>query len=159
MCFLNAKTPGASRGAGQKKIDGPPHARAFAKSQTHPPTTRLFFLDIFFKVRFWAFLGEGSSKFKTPQKYFYKTQKVHVGKKIKNFDVRCQFFLDFFVLSRFPVFFNDGSSKTLQKAFHKRNRVEKFFTKNSTKNPKPTFSRFFLSRFWAFLDEGSSKTR
>jgi hypothetical protein len=32
---------------------------------------------------------------------------------------------------------------------------------DSTKYPKPTFSRFFLflSRFWAFLDEGRSKTR
>jgi hypothetical protein len=44
----------------QKKIDGPP--RTFAKSQTHPPTIRLFFLDFFLKSRFWAFLGEGSSK-------------------------------------------------------------------------------------------------
>jgi hypothetical protein len=35
----------------------------------------------------------------------------------------------------------------------------KVFTKSSTKNPKPIFSRFFFSRFWAFLDEGSSKTR
>jgi hypothetical protein len=35
-----------SGSAGKKKFDGPP--RTFAKSQTHPPTTRLFFLDIFF---------------------------------------------------------------------------------------------------------------
>jgi hypothetical protein len=41
--------------------------RAFAKSQTHPPTSRLFFLVFF---RFWAFLGKGSSK--TPQKYVHK---------------------------------------------------------------------------------------
>jgi hypothetical protein len=30
----------------------------FGKSQTHPPTHRLFFLDLFIEVRFWAFLGE-----------------------------------------------------------------------------------------------------
>jgi hypothetical protein len=41
----------------QKKIDGPP--RTFAKSETHPPTIRLFFLT-FVLVRFWAFLGKGS---------------------------------------------------------------------------------------------------
>jgi hypothetical protein len=38
--------------------------RAFAKSQTHPPTCRFFY------VRFGAFLGKGSSK--TPQKHFCK---------------------------------------------------------------------------------------
>jgi hypothetical protein len=71
---------------------------AFAKSQTHPPTSRILFLD-FFLVRFWAFFGEGSSK--TPQKYFLqKLQKVHVEnfppKIDKNFHV--SFSVTFFVL-------------------------------------------------------------
>jgi hypothetical protein len=35
-----------------------------------PPTIRLFFPLAFFLVRFWAFLGKGSSK--TPLKYFGK---------------------------------------------------------------------------------------
>jgi hypothetical protein len=65
----------------------------------------------------------------------------------KNFDV--SFSSTFFVLSRFRVFLSDGSSKTLQKTFYKRNRVEKrnVCAKNSTKNPKPTFSRFFFIKF------------
>jgi hypothetical protein len=77
----------------------------------------------------------------------------------KNFDV--SFSSTFFVLSRFWVFLSDGSSKALQKTFYilQKKSCRKVFLKKSTKNPKPTFSRFFLSRFWAFLDEGSSKTR
>jgi hypothetical protein len=55
----------------------------------------------------------------------------------KNFDV--SFSSTFFVLSHFRVFFSDGSSKTLQKK-----SCRKVSTKNSTKNPKPTFSRFFF---------------
>jgi hypothetical protein len=49
----------AARGAAKKKIDGPP--RTSTKSPTHPPTIRLFFFLTFFLVRFWAFLGKGSS--------------------------------------------------------------------------------------------------
>jgi hypothetical protein len=127
-----------SRGR-QKKIDGPP--RAFAKYQTHPPTTRLFFPLTFF---FSAFLGVSrQGEFKNTTKICL--QKVHVEKKLKNFDV--SFPSTFFVLSRLRVFFSDGSSKTQQKTFYKTNRVEKFFTKNSTKNPKPTFSRIFFITF------------
>jgi hypothetical protein len=91
-------------------------------------------------------------------------QKVHVenffrenSQKIdKNFDV--SFSSTFFVLLRFQVLLSDGSPKTQQKTFYKKNRVEKV-AKQSTKNPKPIFSRFCLSRFWAFLGEGSLKTR
>jgi hypothetical protein len=36
-------------------------ARAFAKSQAHPPNCRLVF-GLFVLVRFWALLGKGSSK-------------------------------------------------------------------------------------------------
>jgi hypothetical protein len=81
-------------------------------------------------------------EFKNTTKMFL--QKVHVEDFSQNFDkkFRCQCFLDFFVLSRFRVFLSDGSSKTLQKAFNKKNRVEKQKT---------------LSRFWAFLDEGVQK--
>jgi hypothetical protein len=53
--FLGEGGSSKTRGAGKKQIDGPP--RTFAKSQTHPPTRRLFFVLPFFLVRFWAFLG------------------------------------------------------------------------------------------------------
>jgi hypothetical protein len=65
-----------------------------------------------FLVRFWAFLGKGSSK--TPSKCFYKKSrsKALPEKIAKDLDVR--FSSAFFVLSRFRVFLSDGSSKTLQ---------------------------------------------
>jgi hypothetical protein len=65
----------------------------------------------------------------------------------------------FLFYSVFGCFLAMGVQKHNKKRFYKKNRVEKLLKKNSTKNPKPTFSRFVLSRFWAFLDEGSSKTR
>jgi hypothetical protein len=136
------------RGAAKKKIDGPP--RTFAKSQTHPPFD-FFFLDFFFST----FLGVSrQGEFKNTIKIFW--QKVRVENFFQNFDKKfdVSFSSTTFVLSHFRVFFSDGISKTLQKT------CRKVFTKNSTKSPKPTFSRFFfISRFWAFLGEGSSKTR
>jgi hypothetical protein len=73
-----------------KKIDGSPHT--FAKSQTHPPTCRLFFPLDFFCARFWALLGKGGSK--TPEKYVKSPcRKIFQTNRKKN---RCQFLLDFF---------------------------------------------------------------
>jgi hypothetical protein len=103
----------------------------------------------FYLVRFWAFLGKGSSK--TPHKYFFP-------KKIdNNSDVS---FLVYFILLRFRVFLGDGSSKTVQNKCKKTIVSKSFLQKNRPKseaNPIP--SRFFKSCFWAFLGEGSSKTQ
>jgi hypothetical protein len=116
----------------QKKIDGPP--RPFAKSQTHPPAIRLFFITFLSVSR--------QGEFKNTTTIFL--QKVHVGKKKKKidktFDVSCS--STFFVLSRFRVFFSEGVQKHHKKRFRKKS-CRKVFTKNSTKNPKPTFSRIF----------------
>jgi hypothetical protein len=142
------------RGAGKKKIDGPP--RAFAKSQTHPTTIRHFFSWFFFRT----FLGVSrQGEFKNTIQIFL--QKVHVEKYFQYFDkkIDVSFSSTFFVLSCFRVFFSDGSSKTLQKTFCKKNRVEKFLQKIRPKIQNRLFLEIVLSRFWAFLDEGSSKTR
>jgi hypothetical protein len=128
------------RGAAKKKIDGPP--RTFAKSRIHPPTIRLFFLDFFFRVRFWAFLGKGSSK--TPLKYFGKKSMSETFSKISTKQSMSVFPRLCFVLSRFRVFFSDG--KHYKKRFAKKS-CRKVLTKQSTKNPKPTFSRFFFIMF------------
>jgi hypothetical protein len=87
-------------------------------------------------------------------------QKVHVENFSQNFDknFRCQFFLDFFCFIAFSGVSQRWEFKNTTKNVLQKNR-RKVFTKNLTKNPKPTFSRNFLSRFWAFLDKGSSKTR
>jgi hypothetical protein len=72
-----------------------------------------------------------------------KHHKKCVCKKIgKSFDV--SFFSTFFVLSRCRAFLSDGKN-VLQKI-----SPRKVLTKNSTKNPKPIFSRFLLSRFWRY---------
>jgi hypothetical protein len=89
---------------------------------THQPPAKMFCL--FFLVRFWAFLGKGSSK--TPLKYFgkksmSKTFPQKIEKKSMSVFSRL-----FFVLSRFRVFFNEWSSKTLEKK--SKSRVEKYKT-------------------------------
>jgi hypothetical protein len=60
---------------------------------------------------------------------------------------RCQFFLDVFVLSRFRVFFLRWEFKSTTKGVLQKKSRRKVPTKNSTKNPKPNFSRFFLITF------------
>jgi hypothetical protein len=87
-------------------------------------------------------------------------QKVHVGKKIRNFDKNfdVSFSSTFFVLSRFRVVSSDGSSKTLQKTFYKKNRVEKLLTKNSTqKIQNRLFLGFIFITFWGATRCGELK--
>jgi hypothetical protein len=93
---------------------------------------------------FWAFLGKGGSK--TPQKSFCKESMSENFFKANRQKFRCQFFLDFFLfLSHIWVFFSAmGIQKHYKKHFTKRS-CRKVFTKKSTKNPKPTFSRFFIT--------------
>jgi hypothetical protein len=108
-------------------------------------------------VRFWAFLGKGSSK--TPRKYTFLSPCRNLFPKNRQ-KLRCQFSLDFlfYFLSRFQVLLGNGNSKALQKKIAK-SRVEVFAIRESTidKKSKTDFSRFLLSRFWAFLSEGVQK--
>jgi hypothetical protein len=143
-----------TRGAAKKQIDGPP--RIFAKSQTHPPTIRLFFLDFFFST----FLGVSrQGEFKNTTNIFW--QKVRVENFSQNFDKSfdVSFSSTSFVLSHFRVFFSDGSSKTLQKTFYKKIVSKSFYKTNRPEVQNRLFLDFVLSRFWAFLGEGRSKTR
>jgi hypothetical protein len=135
----------------QKKSTDPP-VGTFAKSQTHPPTIRPFFVD-FFLVRFWAFLGKGSSK--TPLKYFSK-KSMSKTFPIKTKKISKCVFLDFdlFCFIAFSSVSQRWELKNTTKNVLQNNRV---FTKKSTKNQKPIFSRFALSRFWAFLGGGVQK--
>jgi hypothetical protein len=65
----------------------------------------------------------------------------------------------FFLFYRVFGCFQRWEFKNTTKNVLQKKSCRKVFTKNSTKNPKPTFSRIVLSRFRAFLDEGRSKTR
>jgi hypothetical protein len=85
-------------------------------------------------------------EFKNTTKTFL--QKVHVEKKSKistkiSMSVSPRLFLFYRVFGCFSAM---GVQKHYKKRYQK-NRVEKFFTKNSTKNPKPTFSRILLITF------------
>jgi hypothetical protein len=151
---MHRRGPG-ERGAAQKKIDGPP--RTFAKSQTHPPTIRTFF---FLELCFSTFLGVSrQGELKNTTKMFL--QKVHVENFSKNFDKNfdVSFSSTFFCFIAFSGVFQRWEFKSTTKHVLQKKSWRKVLTKNSTKNPKPIFSRFLLSRFWAFLGEGSSKTR
>jgi hypothetical protein len=123
-----------------KKIDGPP--RTFAKSETHPPTIRVFFLD-FFKSTFLGVSRQG--EFKNTTKTFL--QKVHVKsfseKNRQNF--RCQFFLDFFLFYRvFGCFSAMGAQKHYQKRFAKKIVSKSFYKKFDHKSRTDNFSVFFI---------------
>jgi hypothetical protein len=82
MCHVPLYTIPCAEGPAKKPTDPP---RAFAKSQTHQPTSRLFFLAFFFKYVF----GRFSVSSKTPPTYFYNnSMSKNNSKKIdKNFDV------------------------------------------------------------------------
>jgi hypothetical protein len=117
--------------------------------------------SLFFLVRFWAFLGKGSSK--TPLKYFCKksmskTFSEKILRKSTNFSISV--FPQLFLLYRvFRCFLAMGVQKHYKKRFTKKS-CQKQIQKNRPKKSKTDFfSICFLSRFWAFLGEGSSKTR
>jgi hypothetical protein len=65
----------SQRGAGKKKIDGPP-VHFLNPRPTHPPSD--FFFWTFFLVRFWAFLGNRQGEFKNTTKMFLEI--IHVEK-------------------------------------------------------------------------------
>jgi hypothetical protein len=98
--------------------------------------------------RFWAFLGEGSSKTS-----FCFLQKVHVENIFQRNtqEFRCQF-ASIFVVAFSGVSQRWEFQKTTNKKLQK-NRVEKFLQKNRQKKTD-LISRFCLSRFWAFFGEG-----
>jgi hypothetical protein len=151
-----AAAPACSSRGRPKEIDGPP--RIFAKSQTHPPTTRLlFFLDFFFS----KFLGVSrQGEFKNTITIFL--QKVHVENFFQSFNnkksmsVFSQLFLFYRVFGCFSAM---GVQKHYKKGYTKQTKsCRKVFTKNSTKNPKPTFSRtFFYHVFGRFSMRGVQK--
>jgi hypothetical protein len=129
-----------SRGAAKTKSTGP-SIHLLNPSPTRPPADFLF-LGFYFIVRFWAFLGKGSSK--TPYKYFCKKSmsKTFSKKVDEHFDG--SFSSTFFVISRF---LGDRSSKTLQKSFCQNSRVEKFLQRNRQKIQNRVFLGFLLSHF------------
>jgi hypothetical protein len=129
----------------QKKIDGPP--RTFAKSQTHPPTSRLFFPLAFFLSTFLGVSRHGEFK-NTIQTFL---QKVHVEnffeQNPKKIDV--SFSSTFFCFIAFSGVSQRWEFKSTTKNVLQKKSCRKVFTKKSTKNPKLFFSRFFSI---AFLD-------
>jgi hypothetical protein len=118
---------------------------------THPPAG-LFVLV--FLVRFWAFLGKGSSK--TPQKHFCKNSmsKSFPQKIDKIFDVS---FSSMLLLNRV---FGCCSAMGVQKHYktnYKKRRVDQLqLQKIRPKIQNRFILGFVLSRFWAFLGEGIS---
>jgi hypothetical protein len=98
----------------------------------------------FFLVRFWAFLGKGSSK------HHYKTMSKTFTKKIdKTFDVSFSSF--FFVYRVFGCF----SAMRVQKHYKNVLQFFSFLQKNRQKIQNRFFLGFVLSPFCAFLGEGS----
>jgi hypothetical protein len=103
--------------------------------------------------------GLGSSK--TPYTYFGKKSMSKTFPKISTKISMSVFPRLLFVLSfiAFLGAFQRWEFKTLKKKVLQKNRVEKFLQKirPKTKNPKPTFSRFFSHVFGRFLVRGVQK--
>jgi hypothetical protein len=70
---------------------------------------------------------------------------------------RCQFFLDFFCFIAFSGVSQRREFKHTTKNVSQKKSRRKVFTKNSTKNPKPTFSRFLYHVFGRFSMRGVQK--
>ena len=116
--------PRAARGR-QKKIDEPP--RAFAKSQTHPPTIRLFFSLTFFLSKFLGVSRQG--EFKNTIKIFWQKVRVENFSQTfdQNFDV--SFSSTFFCFIEFSGVFQRWEFKNTTKNVLQKSRVEKFLQK------------------------------
>jgi hypothetical protein len=87
-------------------------------------------------------------------------QKDHVENLSQNFDKNfdVSFYSTFLFYRVFRCFLGWDFKSTTKKVLPKKS-CRKSFTKKSTNNSNPIFSRLFLSRFGAFLGEGSSKTK
>jgi hypothetical protein len=108
---------------------------------------------------FSTFLGVSrQGEFKNTIKIFL--QKVHVENFSQNFDKksRWQFFLDFFCFIAFSGVSQRWEFKNTTKNVLRKKSCRKNFTNNSTKNPKPTFSRKdFYHVFGRFSMRGVQK--
>jgi hypothetical protein len=122
-----------------KQIRRTPPVHLLNPRPTHPPAEFVslgFFLSTFSGV-------SRQGEFKNTTKIFLQKALVEnfFRKNRQIFDV--SFSSTFFVLSRFRAM---GVQKHYKKRFTKKS-CRKVFTKYSTKNPKPTFSRFILITF------------
>jgi hypothetical protein len=140
-CELGRFSPALTKGHSKKKVTDPCVYVINFRGTNQPQST--IFLG-FFLVRFWAFLGEGSSK----TRLLKKMQKVHV----KNFSrensqkidkISMLFFLDFFCFIAFSGASLRWEFKNTTKNVLQNNRVEKFLQNNRQKIP----NRFFLDFF------------
>jgi hypothetical protein len=95
----------------------------------------------FFLVRFWAFLGEGSSK--TPLKYFGKKSVSKTFPKIST-KISMSVFPRLFLFFAFSGVFQRREFKDTTKNVLQKNRVEKFLQKIRPEIQNRRFLDFFL---------------
>jgi hypothetical protein len=144
IIYQHLDNPAPARGTGKKKSTDPP-VHLLNPRSTHPPSTvstiRLFFPLAFFLVRFWSFLGKGSST--TAQKCFYKKS---MSKKKSNISTKISMSVFprlFFVLSRFAGCFSAmGVQKHYKKRFTKQIVSKKFYNKFDQKSKTDFFLGF-----------------
>jgi hypothetical protein len=142
---LRGIAPRPRRGAAKTKSTDPP-VHLLNPRPTHPPS------DL---VRFWAFLGKGSSK--TPQTYLYKKSMSKTFPK-KSTNISMSVFSRLFFIA-FSGVSQRWEFKSTTKNVLQKKSCRKVCTKIDQESKTDVFSNFILSRFWAFLGEGSSKTR
>jgi hypothetical protein len=118
--------------------------RAFAKSQTHPPTSQLVFaFSLGFLTTSSGVSRQGEFKNNTNIFIFTKSPCRKLFPRKPTRTSVCQFFLDFFLFDRGFGCFKNTTKNVLQK-----NCVE-IFTKKLTKNRNSMdFIRFFLDLFF-----------
>jgi hypothetical protein len=144
------------KGHSKKKVTDLDVYLIYFRGTNQPP---IFFSSLFFLVRFWAFLGKGSSK--TPYKYFYKkAMSKTFSEKIlrKPTKISISVFPQLFLFYRvFRCFLAMGVQKHYKKRFTSK-LCRKVFQNNRPKKSKPTFSRFFFNHvFGRFSVRGVQK--
>jgi hypothetical protein len=121
-----------------KQIDGP--LCTFATSQTHPPSD-FFFLDFFFSTLL-GISRQGEFKNTINNMPLKKKKKSKTFPKIST-KISMLVFPGLFLFYRgFGCFLATGVQKHHKQRFAKKSCGKVFTKTNSTKNPKPTFSRF-----------------
>jgi hypothetical protein len=135
----------AAEGPPKKKSTDPPAHLLNLRSQTHPPTIRLFFPLIFLKYVFGRFSARARGVQKIPQKRFYKKSMSKTFPKISTKNSMSVFPRLFSFYRVFGCFSAMGVQKHYKKRFTKKIVSKSFYKKFDQKSKTDFFSVVFLT--------------
>jgi hypothetical protein len=130
----------------KKKSDGPLRTAYICLAFEEPTNPKILFFLTFFLVRFWAFLGKGSSKTRLKKNAKSPCQKLFPRKFSENRQkFRCRFSSTFLFYRVFRCFLAMGVQKYYKRRFTKQSCRKTFYKKIDKRNPNRFFLDFVLS--------------